>query len=63
MQTNGTFTFGFATHTNHYYSVEFIHSLSNGAWIVMPAVPGTETEQSLTQPIEPTRFFRVRVGL
>ena len=62
IQTNGTFTFGFATQTNHSYTVEFIDSLSGGAWILMPAVPGTGTEQSLTQPMEPTRFFRVRVG-
>src|SRR6185369_5826846 len=59
IQTNGTFTFGFATQTNHSYTVEFIDSLSAGAWIVMPPVAGTGAEQSLTQPLEPTRFFRV----
>jgi len=62
IQTDGTFTFGFATQTNHSYTVEFIDSLSGGAWIVMPAVAGTGTEQSLTQPMESTRFFRVLVG-
>jgi hypothetical protein len=59
--TTPYFTFGFATEPSYYYQVEYNDSLDPRDWLSLPPVPGTGIEQTISQPIVPNRFYRVRV--
>lgn len=60
VQADGTFTFAFATTTGFTYVAEYTDNITSGAWNALPPASGNGLEQTVTQPLTPHRFFRVR---
>jgi hypothetical protein len=59
-QSDGTFTFGYATQPGFRFTVEYADSIDSSAWVALPPVVGTGAERSVTLPMGAKRFYRVR---
>jgi hypothetical protein len=59
-QPDGTFTFGYSTQPGFRFTVEFADAIDSSTWVALPSVVGTGAEQSVTQPMNAKRFYRVR---
>ncbi|HEY2953525.1 MAG TPA: FG-GAP-like repeat-containing protein, partial [Verrucomicrobiae bacterium] len=57
---SNTFLFAYPTTNGFKYTVEFTDDVAARAWSALPAVNGNGLEQTITQPLEPRRFFRVK---
>ncbi len=55
-----SFTFAFPTTTNATYVVEHASSLDAPGWTPLPPVHGDGLEQTVTQPLAQSHFYRVR---
>ena len=58
LQTNA-FTLAYPTRNDRTYIVEFTDNLGSN-WISLPPTRGLGVEQTITQSLQPRRFFRVR---
>jgi hypothetical protein len=60
VSANGTFTFGYATQPGFRFTVEYTDAIESAVWNELAPVPGTGVEQSITEPLNAKRFYRVR---
>ena len=57
---SGTFVLAYPTRAGRSYIVEYNNSLSGTGWTQLPGVQGTGIEQTIRQPFQGRRFYRVR---